>query len=213
MLEAERALFADRNPRSAALAVEAAGHWLKGVPMHWMVDWGTPFPLFVESAAASNLSMRMRTATLISVSAIRAPCLAIRPLPSPRPSRRQAARGLTTMLPGPDVAIAGAVTGTALRSAFLAGDRNGVGRQPLGHPLGAGGDGTAKLLVMNGCYHGAVDDTFVTLENGKPRNRPGLVGEVRDVTENTVVIEFNDIAALERALAGTTLRLSSPNLS
>jgi glutamate-1-semialdehyde 2,1-aminomutase len=31
-----------------ALAEDAAKNWLRGVPMHWMVDWGTPFPLFVS---------------------------------------------------------------------------------------------------------------------------------------------------------------------
>jgi glutamate-1-semialdehyde 2,1-aminomutase len=67
--------------------------------------------------------------------------------------------------------------------------------------------GRRKLLVFNGCYHGAVDDTFVALENGKPRNRPGLVGEVRDVTADTVVIEFNDLKALEAALAKDDIAL------
>jgi glutamate-1-semialdehyde 2,1-aminomutase len=60
---------------------------------------------------------------------------------------------------------------------------------------------------MNGCYHGAVDDTFVALENGRARNRPGLVGEVRDVTENTRIVEFNDVPALEKALAGGDVAL------
>ena len=49
MLAAERAAFAKRNPRSAELAQRAAAHWLRGVPLHWMVDWGTPFPLFVDA--------------------------------------------------------------------------------------------------------------------------------------------------------------------
>ena len=59
-----------------------------------------------------------------------------------------------------------------------------------------------QILVFNGCYHGSVDETMVRLVDGKPVNRPGLAGEFRDLTEATKVVEFNDIPALEKALAG-----------
>jgi glutamate-1-semialdehyde 2,1-aminomutase len=42
----------------------------------------------------------------------------------------------------------------------------------------------------------------VRLINGKPVNRPGLAGEFRDLTKATRIVEFNDIPALEKALAG-----------
>jgi glutamate-1-semialdehyde 2,1-aminomutase len=58
-----------------------------------------------------------------------------------------------------------------------------------------------KILVFHGCYHGAADDTFVRLKDGKPIHRPGLLGQVYDVTQFTKVVEFNDVAALEAALA------------
>jgi len=44
MLSREEALFTQRNPTSKKLSEDAARNWLKGVPMHWMVDWGTPVP-------------------------------------------------------------------------------------------------------------------------------------------------------------------------
>jgi glutamate-1-semialdehyde 2,1-aminomutase len=34
------------------------------------------------------------------------------------------------------------------------------------------------VLVFNGCYHGTVDDTFVSLEDGRTVNKPGLLGQV-----------------------------------
>ena len=58
-----------------------------------------------------------------------------------------------------------------------------------------------KILVFHGCYHGAADDTFVRLKDGKAIHRPGLLGQVYDVTQFTKVVEFNDVAALEAALA------------
>src|SRR3546814_14277248 len=55
MLEAERTRFVEANPASAALARDAARHWHKGVPFHWMLDWGTPFPLFADRAQGAQL--------------------------------------------------------------------------------------------------------------------------------------------------------------
>jgi glutamate-1-semialdehyde 2,1-aminomutase len=61
--------------------------------------------------------------------------------------------------------------------------------------------GRSKILVFNGCYHGAVDDVFVQLTNGAIEHRPALIGQVHDMTRHTRVVEFNDIEAVQRALA------------
>jgi glutamate-1-semialdehyde 2,1-aminomutase len=61
--------------------------------------------------------------------------------------------------------------------------------------------GRPKVLVFNGCYHGTVDDTFVSLENGRTVNSPGLMGQVNDLTQTAVACEFNDLAGVEAALA------------
>ena len=60
--------------------------------------------------------------------------------------------------------------------------------------------GRTKILVFNHCYHGCVDDTFITADHGRVKMVDGLVGEPRDLTTFTKVIEFNDVAALEAAL-------------
>ena len=57
MLTREKALFIQRNPKSKGHSDNAARNWLRGVPMHWMVDWGTPFPLFVEKAEGVDLTV------------------------------------------------------------------------------------------------------------------------------------------------------------
>src|SRR5690606_3954608 len=61
--------------------------------------------------------------------------------------------------------------------------------------------GRNRILVFNGCYHGAVDDVFVDLAGGVPELRRSLVGQVYDVRQHTTVIEFNDLVALETELA------------
>jgi glutamate-1-semialdehyde 2,1-aminomutase len=57
------------------------------------------------------------------------------------------------------------------------------------------------ILVFDGCYHGMVEDCFVDLADGETRMDPGLVGQVADYTQTTRVVPFNDVAALEAALA------------
>jgi glutamate-1-semialdehyde 2,1-aminomutase len=59
-----------------------------------------------------------------------------------------------------------------------------------------------KVLVFNWCYHGTVDETFVTLDRktGHAQPRIGLVGAAVDPSVTTRVVEFNDLPALEKAL-------------
>ena len=61
--------------------------------------------------------------------------------------------------------------------------------------------GRKKIAIFNGCYHGTVDDVFVDLVDGQPHQRDSLLGQVHDLTQHTVVVEFNDLPALEKALS------------
>src|ERR1043165_857000 len=55
MLQREKDLFVQRHPKSRELALRAQAHWPHGVPMHWMLDWSTPFPIHVARASGSRL--------------------------------------------------------------------------------------------------------------------------------------------------------------
>jgi glutamate-1-semialdehyde 2,1-aminomutase len=207
LLARERTLFAERTPKSRALAEETAKHWLNGVPMHWMVDWGTPYPLFVEKARGVALHDADGHDYVDFCLGDTGAMFGHSPPAVADAIRRQADRGLTTMLPGPDAAVVGALLAKRFKLPFwqVTATASDANRSVIRWARAA--TGRRKLLVFNGCYHGAVDDTFVALQNGKPRNRPGLVGEVRDVTADTVVIEFNDVTALEAALAKNDVAL------
>jgi glutamate-1-semialdehyde 2,1-aminomutase len=62
--------------------------------------------------------------------------------------------------------------------------------------------GRAKILVFNWCYHGTVDETFITLDrNGVVGSRRGNIGPPVNPAVTTKVVEFNYVAGLERALA------------
>src|SRR5262249_43927905 len=51
------------------------------------------------------------------------------------------------------------------------------------------------------CYHGTVDESFINLTDGVARTRRGNIGPPVDPTVTTKAVEFNDVAALERARA------------
>jgi glutamate-1-semialdehyde 2,1-aminomutase len=57
------------------------------------------------------------------------------------------------------------------------------------------------IVVFDGCYHGMVEDCFVELRHGRTRSDAGLVGQVLDITRTTRAVPWNDLGALEAALA------------
>lgn len=197
--EAER--FAQARPRCRAALDGGAAAWLNGVPMHWMRDWPSPFPLVVASARGARL-------TDLDGHVLHDFCLGDTgsmyghsPAPVARAIRRQAGRGLTAMLP----------TEAALRVGGLLRDRFGpfrwqttltatdANRNAL--RVARAVTGRRKALVFDGCYHGALEDTMVALRDGVTAPRPGLVGQGFDLTEGAVCVAFNDLPAVEAALA------------
>ena len=201
MLERERACYVDANPRSAALGRAAARHWHRGVPFHWMLDWGTPFPLFAERAAGAELwsvdGRRFDDFCLGDTGSM----FGHSPAPVAEAVARQASRGLTYMLPTEDAVIVADELARRFRLPFwqVTSSASEANRAVIRWCRGI--TGRSRILVFNGCYHGAVDDVFVDLRNGVPELRRSLVGQVYDVREHTRVIEFNDLGALEAALA------------
>ena len=114
---------------------------------------------------------------------------------------RQATRGYTAMLPSEDAAPVAAELARRFglpywQFALSASDANRFVLRWL-----RAATGRDKVLVFNGCYHGTVDDVFVDLVDGVPTQRDSLLGQVHMLTEHTVVVEFNDLPALEAALA------------
>jgi glutamate-1-semialdehyde 2,1-aminomutase len=61
--------------------------------------------------------------------------------------------------------------------------------------------GRSKIVVHNGCYHGTVDESVAMLDNGRTVARSGNIGKPVPLDLTTRVVEINDLAALESALA------------
>jgi glutamate-1-semialdehyde 2,1-aminomutase len=198
---AERASYIARNPESARLAQEAGRHLLFGVPMHWMNDWSTPFPLTVSEASGARFRDADGHDYIDFCLGDTGAMFGHAPAPVAQAVARQSARGYTAMLPSED---AGPVAAELARRfglpywqfALSASDANRFVLRWL-----RAATGRSKVLVFNGCYHGTVDDVFVDLVQGVPVQRDSLLGQVHQLTDHTVVVEFNDLPALEAALA------------
>jgi glutamate-1-semialdehyde 2,1-aminomutase len=201
VFEAERASYVSLHPRSLALAGHGIAGFYQGVPMHWMRDWSMPYPFLVESAHGAVLhdvdGNEYADFCLGDTGAM----FGHSPPPVVEAIERQAGRGLTYMLPTEDAIAVGRLLEERFglphwQVATTATDANRfalrVARAVTGRP---------KILVFNGCYHGTVDETFVRLVDGRAVNRPGLLGQVTDLTQLARVVEFNDLAALRAALA------------
>ena len=201
MLTREKALFLQRNPISRALGEETAKNWLRGVPMHWMVDWGTPFPLFIAKATGVDLTDADGNRYIDFCLGDTGAMFGHSPQELAQTLRHAAEDGFTTMLPSPDAAIVGRLLAERFGLPYwqVTATASDANRSVLRWCRAI--TGRKKILVFNGCYHGAVDDTFVGLEDGRQRPDPALIGEPRDLNEIAKVVEFNDIAGLEAALA------------
>lgn len=200
LAEREARRFASTRPRSLTAATQGNA-FLDGVPLHWMKDWPMPFlPLVAKAEGA--------TITDIDGYKINDFCLGDTgsmfghsPKPVAKAIRAQARRGLTYMLPTEDAVEAGRLLNQTFgpfrwQIATTATDANRFALR-----VARAVTGKAKVLVFNGCYHGTVDDTFVTLDKGRTVNRPGLMGQIADLSTLAVACEFNDLAGVEAALA------------
>jgi glutamate-1-semialdehyde 2,1-aminomutase len=59
----------------------------------------------------------------------------------------------------------------------------------------------SKIIVIDRCYHGSVDETFATLDTaGKTVSREGNIGAPIDLDKTTRVVPFNDLDAMKKAL-------------
>lgn len=197
----EEERFAATHTRSRTLFEQAGRSLLAGVPMSWMTRWPGQFPVFAAEARGARLwdvdgneyiDFCLGDTGAMSGHAPEPTCLAI---------ERQARRGLTTMLPHEDAIWVGDELGRRFGLPFWqftlsASDANRfairLARQISGRP---------KILVYNRCYHGSVDETFITLRDGWSVPSHGNAGPPVDPAITTRVVEWNDLAALEEALA------------
>jgi glutamate-1-semialdehyde 2,1-aminomutase len=200
LMESEQKKFVNERPTSQALFERARKSLLGGVPMNWMVKWAGAFPPFVREAHGAEFfdvdGHRYVDLCLGDTGAMTGHS----PAETVAAAQQQLARGITLMLPTEDAVWVGEELQKRFglpfwQFALSATDANRfsirLARQITGRP---------KILVFNWCYHGSVDEAFITLEDGVAKARSGNIGPPVDPSVTTKVVEFNDFEALAKAL-------------
>src|SRR5574339_839843 len=202
LLQLEEALFHRAHAKSYELYQRARRSLHGGVPMLWMVRWAGSFPVFVWEARGAHFTDVDGHSYIDFCLGDTGAMTGHGPEATLQAIHEQVQKGITLMLPYEDVIPVGEELQRRFglpywQFALTATDANRfalrIARMITERP---------KVLVFNYCYHGSVDETFITLdEEGTPMPRPNNLGPQVDPRLTTKVIEFNDVAALETALS------------
>jgi len=172
-----------------------------GVPMLWMIRWPGAFPIFFSSAKGAHFQDVDGHDYIDFCLGDTGAMTGHSPSESINAIQKQVGKGITLMLPMQDSIW----VGEELQRRFglkywqftlTATDANRFAIRMARHITER-----SKILVFNYCYHGSVDETFISLDkSGEPCSRPGNLGPPVDPVQTTRVVEFNDIPALRSAL-------------
>jgi len=201
LIKQEEQRFVEEHPRSQQLFTQAKANLLGGVPMNWMVRWAGAFPLFVAEAEGAHFTDVDGRDYLDLCLGDTGAMTGHAPPVSVEAIRRQSARGNTFMLPTEDAIWVGRELARRFGLPFWQTAATATDANRFAIRWSRQITGRKKILVFNWCYHGSVDESLITLVQGKAVPREGNIGPAVDPTETTKVIEFNDIRALEEALA------------
>ena len=202
LITSEEERFLELHPKSGELFVRARGVMPGGVPMSWMAKWPGAYPVFVDTARGSRFTDVDGNEYVDFCLGDTGSMTGHSPKATVEAIHDQLNRGLTAMLPTEDAVIVGQELtrrfGLPLwQFTVTATDAN---RHSIRYCRLI--TGKSKIIVIDKCYHGSVDETFATLDvNGNTVKRPGNLGAPVDLDLTTRVVEFNDLAAMEAALA------------
>jgi glutamate-1-semialdehyde 2,1-aminomutase len=196
--EQEDRRFAEAHPRSIALLERAAGSMPNGVPMQWFFSsYAHPAMFAAEGRGSRFRDVDGNEYADFNIADMSMFC-GYAPEPVVRAVSDRVAAGSQFLLPTEDAVWVAEELGRRWslpmwQFTLSASQANveviRVARVATGRP---------KVLLFEGKYHGHFDQALVELEGG--RLVPEELGLPPDVTEQSLVVSFNDVPAVERAL-------------
>jgi glutamate-1-semialdehyde 2,1-aminomutase len=201
LVEQEEQRFVEGHPRSQRLYEGGRQALLAGVPMPWMTEWASPFPVFAASASGARFTDVDGNNYVDLCLGDTGAMTGHSPPPTAAAVAERAARGITLMLPTEDASRVGEELSRRFglprwQFALTATDANRFALR-----LARAITERPRVLVYAWCYHGTVDESFAIEVEGETRSRPNNIGPPIDPALTTRAVEWNDVAALERALA------------
>ncbi|MEY3094842.1 MAG: hypothetical protein RLZZ317_1345 [Actinomycetota bacterium] len=197
----EEERFLARTPKSRERFNEAKRVMPGGVPMSWMTKWPGAYPVFVASANGAHFVDLDGNEYIDLCLGDTGSMTGHSPAPTVAAIEAQMKRGMTAMLPTED----SVKVSTELSRRFglplwqftvSATDAN---RHVIRYSRLI--TGRSKIIVIDRCYHGSVDESFATLDkSGNTVAREGNIGAPVALDMTTRVVEFNDLVGMEVAL-------------
>ncbi len=202
LMKIEEKRFLDLHKASTAAFNQSSKVMHEGVPMSWMAKWPGAHPVFVKEAKGAHFTDLDGHDYIDFCLGDTGSMTGHSPAATVAAVKAQIDKGITAMLPSENAAIV----------SDLLRDRFGL---PLWQFTVSATDanrhvirysrmitGRSKIVVIDRCYHGSVDETFATLDDaGFTVKREGNIGAPVDLDVTTRVVEFNDLPAMEKALA------------
>lgn len=200
LYEREAKRFVAEHPRSAELYRRAERSLLGGVPMNWMKKWAGEYPVFVTRAKGAHFTCadghEYVDLCLGDTGAMtgHSPDVVVEAV------ARRARQGITLMLPTEDALFVGEDLQKRFGLPYWQFTLTATDANRFSIRIAREITQRSKILVFHYCYHGTVDETFATVQDGVVGPRRGNIGPPVDPAETTRMVEFNDLNALEDAL-------------
>ena len=210
---AERKWFRDGRPRSMEATSRATGTMPRGVPMSWMDELYDHPPLWVSHGAGSRFwDLDGHEYVDMYVADMSAFC-GHAAAPVVRAVCERAAAGSQFLLPSEDALV---VTEALARRYGMAKWQFTLSATQANAEvvrIARVRTGREKVVVFDGKYHGHLEPTLGIIEDG--RVLPEYTGLPAEVTANLRIVPFNDLDAVERALApgDVALLLTEPAMT
>ena len=196
--EAKR--FVAEHPRSAELYKRAQESLLGGVPMNWMKKWAGEFPVFVTKAKGAHFTCADGKEYVDLCLGDTGAMTGHSPDVVAEAVAKRVKEGITLMLPTEDAIFVGDDLKKRFGLPYWQFTLTATDANRFSIRIAREITQRSKILVFHYCYHGTVDESFATLENGAVGPRRGNIGPPVNPAETTRVVEFNDLNALEDAL-------------
>ena len=201
-MKSEVQRFIDQHPESQAVANQSHSSLLAGVPMPWMKRWAGPFPVVADRAEGGRIfdidGNKYVDFCLGDTGSMTGHANA----PISQAISLQAQRGFTTMLPSSDISWVASHLSERFGMSKWQFCLSATDANRFSLRIARALSGKPKIVVNDWCYHGTVDETLVILDGeGQTVSRPGAIGPQVDPGTTTLAVPFNDLDAMERALA------------
>jgi glutamate-1-semialdehyde 2,1-aminomutase len=192
--------FVAEHSKSAALYSRAQNSLLGGVPMNWMKKWAGDFPIFVNKAKGAHFQCTDGHEYIDLCLGDTGAMTGHSPDVVAEAVARRVREGITFMLPTEDSLFVGEDLKKRFGLPYWQFTLTATDANRFAIRIAREITQRAKILIFNYCYHGTVDETFATIQDGGVGPRRGNIGPPVNLAETTRVVEFNALNALEDAL-------------